>query len=109
MRIAFFTPYLPYPPDSGGKIRSYHLLRALAARFELDLYTVYHGATGPPAQDVAILQTFCRQVTAYPIHKDGSGRARLVTLLGRLPRSVSHFSTPESLFLYARVPAAGRA
>jgi polysaccharide biosynthesis protein PslH len=97
MRIAFFTPYLPYPPDSGGKIRSYYLLRSLAARFELDLYTVCHGAAGPSAQDVATLRVFCRQVTAYPIRKDGSGRARLATLLGPLPRSVDYFFTPESL------------
>jgi hypothetical protein len=37
MKLAFFNPYLPNPPDTGGKIRSYYLLQALCARFCVDL------------------------------------------------------------------------
>jgi glycosyltransferase involved in cell wall biosynthesis len=32
MRILHTTPFVPYPPDSGGKLVSYHLLRGLAGR-----------------------------------------------------------------------------
>ena len=38
-RVAFVTPYLPWPPDNGGKLRSYYLLRGLASCAEVDLYT----------------------------------------------------------------------
>lgn len=39
MRLAFVTPYLPCPADSGGRIRMYRLARALAARHELHLFS----------------------------------------------------------------------
>lgn len=32
MQILSLLPYEPYPPDSGGRLRSHYLLRALAAR-----------------------------------------------------------------------------
>ncbi|MCW5850984.1 MAG: hypothetical protein KIT87_12995 [Anaerolineae bacterium] len=40
MRILYITPYLPFPPDSGGKIRAYELVRRLARRHELTLATL---------------------------------------------------------------------
>ena len=57
MKIALFTPYLPYPPDNGGKIRSFYLLRALTERFDVDLYTPYYG-TGPSEDDVEALGAY---------------------------------------------------
>jgi len=39
MRIAFISPFLPYPPDNGIKIRDYYLLRGLASHHEVDLVT----------------------------------------------------------------------
>ena len=38
-RLLFLPHRLPYPPDKGDKIRSYHLLRHLAARHEVTLAT----------------------------------------------------------------------
>ncbi len=97
MRVAFFTPYLPYPLDTGGRIRSYHLVRALASRFEVDLFTVHHGNDGPSPSEVAHLEAFCRRVVSYPIYKAWSRWARLTVLLGPLPRSVDYFCSPEAL------------
>lgn len=37
--ILFLSHRIPYPPDKGDKIRSYHLLRALAARHTVHLGT----------------------------------------------------------------------
>lgn len=37
MRILLLTQVLPYPPDSGGKIKTFNLLRYLAGRHELVL------------------------------------------------------------------------
>jgi glycosyltransferase involved in cell wall biosynthesis len=106
MRAAFFTPYLPYPPDTGGKTRSYHLIRALSCRLEVDLYTVYHGPV-PAPEDVAAMRTLCRQVTLYPLQKSWRTRDRLKRSLSPLPRSVDYFHTPESLELARRDLAAG--
>ncbi|MEI8258709.1 MAG: glycosyltransferase family 4 protein [Deltaproteobacteria bacterium] len=38
MRVAFVTPYLPCPANTGGRIRMHRLARALAARGDVWLY-----------------------------------------------------------------------
>jgi glycosyltransferase involved in cell wall biosynthesis len=96
MRVAVFTPYLPSPPDTGGKIRSYFLLRALSQRFEVDLYTVYHGKY-PGDQDIRALSAFCRQVILFRVEKRWRTRDRILRLLNPLPRGVNHFITADSI------------
>lgn len=106
MRVAFFTPYLPYPPDTGGKTRSYHLLRALAERADVDLFTVVHGPE-PSSQDQEALRQLCRKVTLYPLFKSWRTRDRLRRSLAALPRSVDYFHTPASLAQARQDLAAG--
>ncbi len=40
MKILMVTPYLPYPPSSGGQVRSYNLLKNLAGRHEITLLSL---------------------------------------------------------------------
>ncbi|MGD2166041.1 MAG: glycosyltransferase [Anaerolineae bacterium] len=96
MRIAVFTPYPPYPPDTGGKIRSYHLLQALARRFEVDLYTVYYGDS-PSEATVDTLRKHCREVILLRLQKSRWAWARVRSVLAPLPRTAQHFHTPNSL------------
>ncbi|HSR29851.1 MAG TPA: glycosyltransferase [Anaerolineae bacterium] len=96
MRVAVFTPYLPSPPDTGGKIRSYFLLRALAQRFEVDLYTVFHGKR-PNDGDIEALRAFCRKVILFRVEKRWRTRDRVLRLLNPLPRGVDHFITADSV------------
>jgi sugar transferase (PEP-CTERM/EpsH1 system associated) len=96
MRVAVFTPYLPYPPDTGGKIRSYYLLRALTARFEVDLYTVYYGKM-PSSLDIEALQRYCRRVGLFRLVKRWRTRDRIRRILSWLPRLVTYFYTSRSL------------
>lgn len=56
--LAFLTPYLPWPPDTGGKNRSYNILRALAQAFTIDLCTVQQG----PIPDDRVIREMCRSV-----------------------------------------------
>ena len=37
MKILMLTPYLPYPPSSGGQIRSYNLIRELSKKHKITL------------------------------------------------------------------------
>ncbi len=37
MKILFLTTHIPYPPDSGGKIRSWNFLRYLASKGEVTM------------------------------------------------------------------------
>jgi polysaccharide biosynthesis protein PslH len=44
MRVLFLTPYVPFPPDEGGRIRVYELLRVLVHRHEVDVLTLSEGS-----------------------------------------------------------------
>jgi sugar transferase (PEP-CTERM/EpsH1 system associated) len=96
MRVAYFTPSLPYPPDTGGKIRSYHMLRALAERFEVDLYTVYH-RDRPSESSISELERDCHRVTLFKLRKSWRTRDRIWRILKPLPKQVDHFHTDGSL------------
>lgn len=93
MRVAVITPYLPWPADTGGKLRSYYLIRGLAQEAEVDLYTVCYGA--PPAVDA--LAAFCRCVDVTQLTPPPVRWRQLQALTQRLPRSVTYFRTQESM------------
>ncbi len=95
-RVAVFTPYLPYPPDNGGKIRSYHLLRALTERCDVDLYSVHFGDE-PPQETITALREFCCQVVSLAVVKPWRTRDRWRRAFAALPRSADYFMTPDSL------------
>lgn len=95
MRIAVFMPYFPYPPDTGGKIRSFHLLRALTQRFEVDLYAPYYG-DAPVPEHLAALRG-CHEIHLLPLAKSWRTRDRLARVLASLPRSVDYFYTETAL------------
>ena len=46
LKILFLAPCIPWPLDTGGKIRTYHLLRALARRHQVQLLTFRDNDTG---------------------------------------------------------------
>jgi len=64
VRILFAAAYMPYPPDSGGRVRSYHLLRWAAERHSVDLVAFWHD----PADlaSVPALQRLCASVRTVP-------------------------------------------
>ncbi len=41
MKILMLTPYVPYPPSSGGQIRTYNLLKYLSKTNEITLVVLY--------------------------------------------------------------------
>jgi len=40
MKILMLTPYLPYPPSSGGQVRSYNLIKNLATNHQITLFSL---------------------------------------------------------------------
>ncbi|MES1255864.1 MAG: TIGR03087 family PEP-CTERM/XrtA system glycosyltransferase [Acidobacteriota bacterium] len=44
MRVLFLTHRLPYAPNRGDRVRAFHIIRALAARVELELLSLVHDA-----------------------------------------------------------------
>jgi sugar transferase (PEP-CTERM/EpsH1 system associated) len=88
--ILFLSHRIPYPPDKGDKIRSYHLLRALAAE-----HTVHLGTFVDDAKDwdhVAAVRRLCGgEACVRPL---SANAARLRSLRGILtgePLSLAYY------------------
>jgi sugar transferase (PEP-CTERM/EpsH1 system associated) len=77
--ILYLVHRLPYPPNKGDKVRSYHLLKHLAARHRVYLATFVDDEED--WQHVEYLRTLCAEVHAVGLHP---GRARLASLRGLL-------------------------
>lgn len=80
-RLLFLAQALPYPPDAGVKIRTYHTLRLLSQAFDvtaLCFYRVDHheGPGRNVATALQALSSFAR-VEAFPIPQEHN-RARLI-------------------------------
>lgn len=82
--LLFLCHRIPYPPDKGDKIRSWHILRQLARR-----YHVHLGCLRDAAEDerhVGFLRTICASVNCQPLNP------RLAKL-----RSIACFASGEAL------------
>ncbi|HKW36431.1 MAG TPA: TIGR03087 family PEP-CTERM/XrtA system glycosyltransferase [Burkholderiales bacterium] len=76
--LLFLAHRIPYPPDKGDKIRSFHLLRHLAPR-----YTVHLGAFIDDARDwshVASVKEMCGE-TRFVALQPGRAKARSLAAL----------------------------
>lgn len=69
MRILYLVHRVPYPPNRGDRIRSYHLLRFLAEHAEVDLACLADEVVEPAQR--AELSRLCRRVA---IERLGHGR-----------------------------------
>jgi glycosyltransferase involved in cell wall biosynthesis len=64
MKILMLTPYLPYPPVSGGQTRSYNLIKYLAKKHEITLFSLIKEEK--EREFVGELEKFCRKVRIFP-------------------------------------------
>lgn len=65
MRILMLTQVLPYPLDSGPKVKTYHVLKYLAERHEVTLVSFARAADDPTA--LAHLRGLCHTVHTVPM------------------------------------------
>ncbi|ODU07539.1 MAG: sugar transferase [Rubrivivax sp. SCN 71-131] len=80
-KILYLVHRMPYPPNKGDKVRSYHLLRHLAAQHQ-----VFLGAFVDDPEDLAHVDTlrqWCADVKAVPLNPRLARLASLRGLLGR--------------------------
>jgi polysaccharide biosynthesis protein PslH len=64
-RVLYLTHRVPYPPNRGDRIRSYHTLRFLSARADVDLACL---ADEPVSDECrAVLDGLCRRVAVVPL------------------------------------------
>lgn len=98
MRILWVKAGKLLPVDTGGKIRSYNILRQLAARNEVTLLS-YYGGQRDYAYEREIKNHFPRAVTVYTAAPDSTKIERGLDYLRRLPSrapyAVTKFSSHE--------------
>ena len=61
------TQLLPYPLDSGGKIKGYHFVKTLAGKHDVTLLSFVR--SGEEAQHAAHLEEFCDRVETCPLQR----------------------------------------
>jgi sugar transferase (PEP-CTERM/EpsH1 system associated) len=89
--LLFLVHRIPYPPNKGDKIRSYHLLRFLAER-----YRVHLGTFVDDEDDWRYLpdvQKMCADVCAVRLNPTRRRLASLKALLGGEPLSVPYYES----------------
>lgn len=89
MRLLYLCHRIPYPPDKGDKIRSYHQVKYLAERHELDLFTLIDDPAD--LEHVGPLQQIVRSLSWERIHPLPARLLSLRALLLGEPMSVTYF------------------
>lgn len=65
MRVLLLTQVLPYPPDSGPKVKTYYVLKYLAQQHQVTLVSFVRESDKP--EHIRHLQTLCERVITVPI------------------------------------------
>ena len=60
MKILMLTPYVPFPPSSGGQIRTLNLLRYLAKNHEISLVALYKNKK--EKEYISHLNKYCKKI-----------------------------------------------
>src|SRR5262249_25550481 len=90
MRILFLAQRVPYPPDRGDKITTYHEIRHLARKHEVAVACLADGQ-----EDLANVAELSRMVSSVDVVVLSQTRARLralTPLMGRAPLTVAYFN-----------------
>lgn len=92
MKILFLAHRLPYPPDTGDKVRSYQVLKHLASQHEVHLACLLDHRCNELA--VAALRPIVTNVIYAPVSRFASLGRMLRALFTDQPLTVSHFDSP---------------
>ena len=106
MRILYLCHRIPYPPDKGDKIRAYHQVRALAAKHEVDVFTLADDPADLKYEQA--LRKCCAGVTVVPLNPTWSRAMALPYLLTQTPLTLPFFYS-EKLRQHIRQAVSRRA
>ncbi|MBU0705104.1 MAG: glycosyltransferase family 4 protein [Chloroflexi bacterium] len=77
MNVLMLTQILPYPPDSGPKVKTYNVIKYLAQEHRVTLASFVRG---DPSEHVCHLEQYCQAVHTVPMERgavrDGLAMAR---------------------------------
>lgn len=101
--ILFLTQVLPYPLDSGAKIRQYHMIEYLGQRHEVTVVAFVRPDNTP--EQVAKLTSICHVVHTVPIQRSiwRNARAFAASVLGSVPAVIARDAMAEMRALVGRL------
>ncbi|HEX2988791.1 MAG TPA: glycosyltransferase family 4 protein [Chloroflexota bacterium] len=67
MKILLLTQVVPYPPDSGPKIKTYNVIRYLAQHHEIHLVSFSRSESETSAAEA--LRPYCKEITTIPLRR----------------------------------------
>jgi len=91
--ILMLTPYLPYPPTSGGRMRTYNLVKHL--RLDYDITIVCFGRPEEQAFDLSPMQELCDLIVVDRGSSPGTLKAALLSLTSFKPITMRLYRTDE--------------
>jgi sugar transferase (PEP-CTERM/EpsH1 system associated) len=92
--LLFLSHRIPFPPEKGDKIRSFHILEHLASRYRVHLGCFYDDPTD--ARHIDELRRRCGTVLCLPLH-------RTRAWIGSLTALATGYSLTETYFHDARL------
>ncbi len=101
--ILMLTPYLPYPPTSGGRSRTYNLVKHLQNDYAITL--VCFGRPEERAFDLSPLQDLCELIVVERAPSPSTLKAAVLSLTSSRPVTMRLYHTPEMRRTIARVLA----
>jgi glycosyltransferase involved in cell wall biosynthesis len=98
VRVLLLTQVLPYPPDSGPKIKTLNVIKYLASQHDIILVSFVRG---DQSADVKYLSRYCREIHTIPMkrggHRDGISMLRSMIFGQPWTMVRDHFSAMAQL------------
>ena len=91
--ILMLTPYLPYPPNSGGRSRTFNLVKHLRDYYRITL--VCFGRPEEQAFDLAPMRDLCELIVVDRAPSPSQIKAALLSLTSPRPVTMRLYHTPE--------------
>jgi sugar transferase (PEP-CTERM/EpsH1 system associated) len=93
MKILFLSHRVPYPPNKGDKIRSFHEIKHFSRYHEIHLLSF---CDDPAELDYAKeLKNYCRSVTLIPLHFARQRLRAAFSMAGGAPWTVGYYQDPR--------------
>lgn len=109
-RVLFLAPQVPFPLDTGGKIRTFYQLKALARHFEVDLLTLDEPEehSDPLWLEVQRSLHSWRSIPRDGLRRRGVLLAAARGLLGPLPYPVEKYRSAQAAMVIEEMSHGGR-
>lgn len=100
-RILMLTPYLPYPPVSGGRSRTFNLVKVLSRQYQITL--ICFGRPEEKQFDLEPLKAYCELMVVDRASSPSTAKAALLSLTSIRPITMRLYTSQEFRDLIRRL------